>query len=390
MMLAPKEFCTGCTACASICPSGVISMKEDQEGFLHPSVDSDHCDDCGLCEGVCPVLAGKSPVNSDTKVYAAMNLQDRERLTSTSGGVFVLLCKWILDQNGVVFGAAFDENWNVEHRGTERETEIAAFKTAKYTQSKMGDAFAQVKRYLSEDRYVLFSGTPCQVAGLQSFLGKQYEKLFLVDLICHGVPSPFVWQRYLKYRRKKDADNAEIVQVNFRNKETGWTGYSVYIEYTNGATYAAINRDDPYMRAFIGNLDLRQSCYHCSFKGIQRFSDFTLGDYWGVWNQEPDFHDDKGTSIVLVHSSKGEDLWRELSDQMKHKAIDEGRSLNENLSALRPSFLPAHRELFMKNYDREDFTELTEELLPKPAPAKEASLFRSVVGKAKRVLKKLC
>ena len=383
--LCKPELCTGCGACASACPKGCITMEADAEGFLQPHVDAETCINCGKCTKICPILSQSGQIAGNTVAYAAVHNDAQVRNSSTSGGVFSLLCDWVLAENGIVFGAAYDDDFMVAHGAVEDAGELPGLRGAKYAQSRLGNTYAQVRDQLEKGRYVLFSGTPCQVGGLRSYLGKEYENLVLVDLICHGVPSPAVWRHYIEHRSRKDAAGQRPVAVNLRSKETGWAGYSVRFDYADGRKYAARNSQDPYIRGFVQNLYLRPSCYQCHFKGAERASDFTLGDYWGVWDQLPECHDDKGTSLILVHTEKAHRILEAMSCKMQYRQVDLSKALEGNPSALVSSSHTEKREDFLKRYQEEDFDRLVDRLCPKPAPQK-TSLVRRVVRKLKRVL----
>ena len=383
--LCKKELCTGCGACAAVCPKGCIRMEPDLEGFFYPVVDPKKCIACNHCQKTCPVQNKTSPDSGETNAYAAINKDEQVRLYSTSGGVFSLLCRWVLNREGVVFGAAYDNDFQVIHCQVDSPEDFNKLRGAKYAQSKLGDTFAGVKHNLEEGRYVLFSGTPCQVGGLRSFLAKPYEKLILVDLICHGVPSPTVWQYYIDYRRRKDADGLKPVHINIRSKETGWPSYSISFEYPGGRFYSVSNSQDPYLRGFVGNLYLRPSCSYCQFKGIRRQSDFTLGDYWGVWSQLPEYHDGKGTSLVLLHSEKAHSIWNDLSSELRLSKVDPNQALTENPSALVASACSQARASFFSHYQTDDFAELIEMLYPHPV-VKKMSFVQRIVKRIRRKL----
>lgn len=383
--LCDPILCTGCSSCAQICPHGCITMKPDSEGFRRPVVDESRCTDCGACAAACPVL--RRPASPSLPVaYAAKNRDESVRSVSSSGGVFTLLAEHVLAQGGVVFGAAYDADFKVEHRMVETPQQLSALRSAKYVQSDLSDSFRQVKDLLAQGRQVLFSGTPCQVSGLRSFLDKDEPNLLTVDLVCHGSPSPAVWARYLDWRSEQKCDGHRPVTVNLRAKDTGWSSYSVDIRWPYGVNYIASKQDDPYLRAYLDALCLRPSCHRCSFKGLNRVADFTLGDYWGVWDQLPAMSDNKGTSIVLVHSEKAKALWAQLSDSMTVREADVRRCMEHNPSALQSSrYDPELRASFMHRYQDEDFSTLVDELSPRKAGS--ADFAHRMAGKLKRFLK---
>lgn len=307
--ITDKHKCCGCTACVSVCPKKCISLSEDTEGFLYPVVDSVKCIDCGFCELVCPVL---HPVNNGIEplVYAAINNDESVRLQSSSGGIFTLIAELVLDRGGVVFGACFDQNWNVVHDYTETKEGLARFRGSKYVQSHVGNSFTQVKSFLDSGREVLFSGTPCQVAGLKNYLRKPYSNLFTVDLVCHGVPSPEVWKKYLQETvcraygiKKKNVMNLGeyISDISFRAKDKGWKNFTVKIIFRNGKIEMMPFFENPYMKAFLSNLSLRPSCYACPVKLHHVQSDISLADFWGVNEINPELDDDKGCGLVLIN-----------------------------------------------------------------------------------------
>ena len=384
--LCKTELCTGCGACAAICPMDCITMEADKEGFLRPAVQAEKCIDCSRCRQVCPILTESSLPGRATVAYAAVNADEQVRFSSTSGGIFSLLCNWVLERNGVIFGAAYDNAFHVVHCLAQEKHDLHKIRGAKYAQSRLDNTFHQVREHLKDGKYVLFSGTPCQIGGLVSFLGKDYAKLILVDLICHGVPSPMVWQHYIDYRSARDADGKKPVSIHLRSKETGWPGYSIRFEYPDGTVYSAPNSQDPYLRGFVRDLYLRQSCYDCHFKGRSRQSDFTLGDYWGVWSQMPEYHDGKGTSLVLIHTEKGKKLWEQISPHMRFGEAP-ANALADNPSALTSSALTGQREQFFARFRQEDFHTLIDALCPKPAAPAKPSVLRRSIRKIRSILK---
>ena len=382
--LCDSKSCMGCSACSNTCPQNCISMKADEEGFIYPAVEYEHCISCGLCEKSCPVLNHKSAVTM-TKAYAAVNSDYDTRITSTSGGVFSLLAQTVLQKNGVVFGAAYNPDFSVSHQYTETEDGLQRFRGAKYVQSDIGKSYQQVKSFLDGNRYVLFSGTPCQIAGLQAYLGKEYEKLICVDLICHGIPSPEVWQHYIDYRAQTDNNGIRPEHINLRSKTTGWQRYSVEFQYSD-KTYSKMYADDPYMWGYIKDLYIRPSCIDCKFKGLQRSSDFTLGDYWGIESQHPEMNDGKGTSLVFVHSEKAAAIWDEIASRIQFKEVDPETAIQWNPMAVKSTPYQEKREEFFTRYKDEDFERLVWELVPKPVPQKN-SLLRRIKNRIRRVIK---
>lgn len=322
IQISNKSKCCGCTACVSICPKQCITMREDEEGFLYPMVDSSLCIDCNLCKKICPELHSKErrePLN----VYAAKHKNEQVRLASSSGGIFTLLAERIIDENGVVFGARFNNNWNVIHDYTETKKGLTAFRGSKYVQSYMGNCYQKVKFFLQQGRKVMFTGTPCQIAGLKNYLRKDYDNLLTVDVVCHGVPSPKVWRIYLNEIARKGGKNSvlfhpisekqEIKSINFRSKSTGWKKYSFALTLSettadgekNTVLLSSIFTENPYMNAFLSNLSLRPSCYDCPTKSGKSGSDITIADFWGIEEVLPEFDDDKGISLILPYTEKG-------------------------------------------------------------------------------------
>lgn len=301
-----SEKCSGCTACQSVCPRQCISMTADGEGFLYPQVDTRRCVDCGLCVKVCP-FHNPAPAARPAETLAARNNDEATRRASSSGGIFTLMAERVIAGGGVVFGAAFTRDWQVEIVPADTMDALARFRGSKYVQARMGDSLRTAKKLLREGRKVMFCGTPCQIAGLRHYLGKDYDNLLAIDFVCHGVPSPKVWARYLAETTGGGGTKAK--DVKFRDKRGGWKRYRVTIAYADGAatrTTSSFYGDNPYMRAFLGDLILRPSCYNCQAKCGRSGSDITIADYWGVEQVHPQMDDDLGTSLLLVHTAKGE------------------------------------------------------------------------------------
>lgn len=315
-------MCSGCTACASLCPVQCITMQKDKMGFAYPRIDTSRCVDCGACERACPGLKKTSAENNPMlKTYAAQASSDDVRRDSSSGGLFTLIARYILSQNGVVYGAAFDGTYHsVKHVAVEDEKELYKLQGSKYLQSDLQEAFAAVKQYLEQERTVLFSGTPCQIAGLRSFLTKEYDHLYLLDIVCHGAPAPAVWDEYLTFLEK--TYNGKANKVSFRDKRRGWHDYVLSIAFEGGKEYVKDRTEDLYVRGFLHDYYLRPSCYDCNYKGENRPSDITLGDLWGASSICPELDDNKGTSLVMVSSEKGGRLFESLASDIQYQSID--------------------------------------------------------------------
>lgn len=296
-----KRDCSGCAACMNICPLACINMQEDDEGFLYPYVNEDVCVHCGACEKVCPELHSYERREPE-RVFAAQNIMQEIRRKSSSGGIFYSLAQQIITQGGIVVAARFDENWEVIHDVAKTIEELPGFLGSKYVQSRIGNSYAKVASFLREGHKVLFVGTPCQVTGLKHYLKKDYDNLLTVDVICHGVPSPKVWRMYLQETFRKQ----NISKIDFREKSHGWKNFSFCVEQKSsvGAVTKSVEvfHENPYMKVFLANLDLRPSCYACKAKDGCSGSDLTIGDYWGIDTVMPDFDDDAGTSAVLVYN----------------------------------------------------------------------------------------
>ena len=377
-----KQQCNGCHACASACPIQCIEMIVDKEGFWYPQVNTTNCINCGLCEKVCPII---TPLNNDTVwdnvvAYAAKNKDDEIRKTSSSGGVFTEIAKYVLEHGGVVFGAAFADDFAVEHTYVERVEDLQKFRGSKYVQSKIGDSYKQAESFLKEGRQVLFSGTPCQIGGLISFLRKPYDNLITQDLICHGVPSPKLLETYIGVRQGE----GDIKEISFRNKTEGWKLFSMFVEYQNGDEYRKTLREDLYMTAFLRNICLRPSCYQCAFKTKERQSDITLADYWGIQKIHPEMDDDKGTSLVFVNSPKGKQIFQEISKNLIYCETDKEKAIENNSAMIKSVVKPKNREKYLQKVTVKNFERLTKKYIRPSFYIRAKWKLKSI---AKRILK---
>lgn len=381
--ITDKKNCTGCYACLNTCPQSCITMKDDFEGFWYPVVDYNKCINCGLCENVCPVMH-KTQENNEPRAYACINKNEIIRMKSSSGGIFTLVAEHVIDNNGVVFGASFDKGFTVVHSYVESKEDLEKFRGSKYVQSKIGDAYKQAELFLREGRQVLFSGTPCQIAGLKSFLQREYDNLLCIDIVCHGVPSPKVWERYISYHENRAG--ASVKRIAFRRKDNGWKRYSISLSFNNDTEYIETFDGDLYMRAFLKNVCLRPSCYACNFKTLHRQSDITLADFWGIQNLLPKMDDDKGTSLVFINSVRGESVFKKIKDKILCEEVDINKAVEYNLSAIKSVEKNPKRDKFFKELDQVPFDQLVKKYCSDGILVK---VKRNLKAAVRSVLKKL-
>lgn len=350
--IVDRNLCCGCHACYNICPKNAIEMQADEKGFLHPVINQDKCINCGKCKKACPVL-NKLENSNRPVAYAAYNKDYNVRKQSSSGGIFSLLANYIIECGGVVFGAAFDNNFFVNHIKIEEKCEIEKLRSSKYVQSNIGNVYKECKEILETGKIVLFTGTPCQINGLYTYLNKQYENLYTQDVICHGVPSPKVWEKYLEYRKNKDAGN-NLINVNFRSKRKGWRLYELEFKYKN-LIHRNEHNSDVYMRAFLRNISLRESCYNCFAKSKQRISDITLGDFWGINNISKKMNDDNGVSLVLINTKKGRELFEKINKNIVYEETDYDESIKYNKSLFESSVKSINSDMFFNGLSVNSF-----------------------------------
>lgn len=302
-----KTKCCGCEACVQICPRGCLEMAEDNQGFLYPKIMTKDCIKCGLCTKVCQYINPFNTVKNPIKTYAYISSNDEIRNNSSSGGLFTSVANYVLSNNGVVFGAIFDHDWNVIISHTQDINEIDLFRRSKYVQASIGNSYKDVLHYLNEGRLVLFVGTPCQVSGLNHFLRKSYDNLITIDFTCHAIPSPKVWRDYINPLKKEG-----ISAINFRNKEAnGWKNYSLeIIGKNNRVLIREGNHENLYMRGFLTDLYTRPSCSNCAARNYYSHSDLMIGDFWNVekYHDDEKYSDNKGVSICVVLTQKGKAL----------------------------------------------------------------------------------
>lgn len=410
-----NKQCCGCGACVQACPKQCIEMVTDTEGFRYPKVNVGCCVDCHLCEKVCPMLQSTEPVNPH--LVEAIRFEDtQKRIESSSGGVFTAIAEEIIRKGGVVFGATWTEDWRVEHRYCERIEELAAFRGSKYVQCDTNNSYTQVRGFLRQGRWVLFSGTPCQCKGLKLFLRKEYDKLVLVDFICHGVPSDKVFKAYLRdeiknYVRKDVGKNTvllrsthqnpetdvlvpsgwELKGIRFRDKRNGWKKYSFALALAkataegeqNSVLLSPIFPESSYMKGFGANIYLRPSCHNCPARSFSSGSDFTLADYWGVEGQHPEMDDDKGTSLVAVHTEKAEKLLVNIGRLLERISVNATEAYKIQICLYCNMSPNPYREEFWASDYENDFGNVVNRICKRRTPQQK------VVGSVKWALRSL-
>jgi coenzyme F420-reducing hydrogenase beta subunit len=348
------DKCVGCRSCEQVCPASCISINENHEGFLYPSVDENACIRCGRCVRCCPVENEDMHRNQPTEVWALTNKNEENIMNSASGGASDILVRAILKEDGLAYGAAYDENLTVHHIEVTSDEDAYKLQSSKYVQSNTEDTYTQIKKRLKERKKVLFTGTPCQVAGLYSFLGGDNENLYTVDLICHGVPSPKLFKKYVEYQ--ENVFGGKLIYYNFRSKEKrGWGTQYLLKTKTKTKTKTNILSLDRYGKHFMASDCFRECCYQCVYSNTDRVGDITIGDFWGIGKNHPDFFTPKGVSSVFVNTNKG----RELLELIKQNGKVEKATLQEGLikqgNLVKPSGRPENRDHFYDDIDDPGF-----------------------------------
>lgn len=352
-----KKQCTGCGLCENICHTAAISMTIDKEGFWYPTIDDDKCSRCDRCTKICPVSQEWSFSDQDrnpVKIYAAWSMDEEVRFHSTSGGIFSELALSVIEDGGVICGASYDESYSVKHILIDNETGLKRIRQSKYVQSDMGAIYKEIVMQLCQGKNLLFCGTPCQCQAVFCYC-KEYKvdtkKLYLIDFICRGSNSPKVYKKFLE--ELEEEYQSVVNRVWFKNKTYGWNRFSTKIEFENGTYYLKDRYHDTFIRGYIEeNLYIRPSCTDCKFKGFQRESDITLGDFWGVHIEKCDTESDGGTSMVMIHTEKGKKLWNAISDRVNYveKTLEE--VIAGNVCFMNSIIPGKHREEFMRDLDR--------------------------------------
>lgn len=379
-MIQKNEKCCGCTACANICPVNAIKMCEDEEGFLYPHIDENKCIKCNLCEKNCPVI---HPIKNENEIKSyAVRTKDKDILkSSTSGGFFTPIAKYVLENNGVVVGVGYGDDLSVKHLIVDNEKDIAALRGSKYVQSYLEDTFKKTKEILESGRILLFTGTPCQIQGLNKFLGKKYENLITIDLICKGVPSQKIWKKYLDYQEKKY--NSKIKEIHFRNKTYGYHSSTMKIVFENGKVYYGSGRVDYMLKSYYSEICSRPSCYDCNFKSRKHISDFTIFDCWHAENLAEEIKDDdKGYTNIFVNTEKAINLLNEIKNELEIHEIDSEKAISLDGPMVEKSAIPhEHRKNFYVSLDKDGLEKTIKKYL-------NVSATDKLIEKSKKVLYK--
>ena len=354
-----KDECCGCSACQAVCPADAITMKRDSEGFLYPVINEELCVRCGKCTTVCPFSADSREKHSSCKAdrfpepatYAVWHRDLSVRMASRSGGIFTALSDAVLSEGGVIYGCVLTDRLEAVHIRAENAQDRDRMRGSKYIQSNMMRNFRAVKKDLEAGRKVLFSGTSCQIAGLRRFLHKEYDSLLCVDVVCHGVPSPLVWKKYLKWQ--ENVNGAKTVSADFRNKKDfGWKDHVESLFLSDGRQVDS----RVFTTMFYGHCILRPCCYKCPYKDVMHPGDITIADYWGIEKAAPSFFDNRGTSLVLVNTPKGEEVFQDVKSRLSFCETRIEDSMQPPL--IEPFPEPEEREAFWQDFSAKPFRSL--------------------------------
>ena len=359
MSATEKKQCCGCGACMAVCPHGCIHMEADEEGFSYPCRDTKHCVDCGLCDQICPMRRQNPVGEEETGFYVLYHREEEKRLRGSSGGVYEALCRAALEEGGAVAGVAMDrDGYGASFPVAEDMEQARRLFGSKYVQADTNQAFARLSELTKQGKRVLVSGTPCQIAAMQSFPGLTNEGITYVDVVCHGVPSQ---KAFVKYMKELEAQkDSKVTEVSFRDKSFGWRNFSLKVTFSDKWEELRSHRKDPYMRLFLRDLILRPSCYSCPFRTIRRTSDLTLADCWGVRGLCEDLDDDKGLSLVMVHTKRGDELLQGLieSGRLTGRKLSGDRVLAANPSLTGQPVIREERSACFEALDRLTIEEL--------------------------------
>lgn len=338
--ITDKTNCVGCGNCVHVCPKQCIQLHTDNEGFLYPIADASTCIDCGRCHQVCPVEKTLSTGPETLQVIAANHKNEEIRMNSSSGGAFYEFAKYGLEQQGIVWGAAFTSLYHVEHIAIHAINDLSRIQKAKYLQSDITKAFPIIQQQLKEEQLVIVSGTPCQIKSLNLYLKKVPGNLLTIEVVCHGTPSPLIFKKYMK--------EIGASYMDFRKKEKGWDNYEIELTYTNNTKKREKASDNLYMKGFLKNFYLRPSCSKCPAKSFKSHADITLGDFWGINSFIPNLYDNKGTSLIALHTSKALSIWNKISSNYEYENATLEQAVAYNSCIIKDVSIPTNRDAFFK------------------------------------------
>lgn len=377
----PGRSCTGCEACKSSCPRKCIKMVYDNEGFRYPHVDST-CNKCGVCIKKCPVLQDCNFGEKLHEPYVFGGFSDDDNIIrkSSSGGIFTVIAEFIINNGGAVSGVCFQENLSLQHVIASDCSQLEHMRGSKYLQSNIDNIYSEIDILLRKNCEVFFVGTPCQVAGLNMFLGKEYENLITCDLICHGVPTQKFFDKYIAYYEKRNSSKARCIK--FRDKKRGWKEYFITINFEDGKTESRSVYKDVFMKGFLEDIYLRPACYKCKFVGIPRIGDITLGDFWGIDEIDSILDEDKGVSAIITNSSKGLRVFENIKDNIVYKQYSVEQCIKHNPCLIKSVKMPYLRDEFFRDLDVMSFELIVKKYMP------ELNIAKRVLRKAKDILSK--
>jgi len=382
-----KKDCTGCGACFNACPKQAISMKSDSKGFLYPEVEKSSCIECKICINKCPVV-NQNVISSnylEPLVFASWSLDENIRINSTSGGIFSELAKEVLKREGCVVGAKYNAEHLVEHALIDKEADLIKLRQSKYIQSDVKDIYIRVKKSLQSQKLVLFVGSPCEIAGIRGYLGKDYENLILCDFVCRGTNSPKAYTEYLKDLEKRY--QSKIEKVWFKNKTKGWNLFSTKIIFKNGREYIEDRNHDAFMLGYIHyNLFMRDCCSSCKYKKIPRISDITLADFWGVGQHRSELDEDKGTSLVMINSDKGKALFNSIQNNVFSSECPIEWALQGNTCILNVATKNKFSDDFFKELGTVSFEQLVHKYVKRNKKKSLKDVTRAIIRRLKKLI----
>lgn len=377
-----KTECCGCEACANVCPKNCIKMVYDEEGYRYAKVDKENCINCGLCEKVCPIKnEPKKTYLDDLKYYAGYNNDDAALAKSSSGGIFWLLADFIFKKNGIVYGVVQDSTFDVRFERTTSHEQAEKLRGSKYLQANVNDTYRLVKNDLDENKEVLFSGTPCQVAGLYNYLKKQYDNLYTCDVVCHGVPSDKVYKKFISYI--EETNKKKVKNIKWRDKTNGWGPNKIVIYFTDGSSIITTSRENMFQTGFLDNLYLRPSCYECKYARLPRIGDISLADFWGYDGELVEKNNNKGLSAIIVSSEKGQVLFNSIEKSITYHPVSKEYLIKRSRHSYIHPEENENREKFFSEIDSESFINLAKKYNLK------RNKYKVFLSKVKRRIKKV-